>query len=275
MSYRESPVQVSFPKPGKVARVVLIGVFAVWLAFAVGINWAGAPETAFLLFCGNTEAILRGEVWRLVTAPWMHTPVGTLGHILTAMLGLYFFSPSLEENWGSKRFAQFLLFSALLAYAIQMLIEIASPWLGSRLVPDYWFGAIPVADAVAVAWALNSRGGVVRLFFVLPVTPRMLLGFILGMNVLAIIIAGLTPSGLIAPFGGMFAGWLLGGGTPSPLRRGWLKLRLAQLDAEARREARARKGRIGKSGLRVIEGGRQRDSDSGSEDPPDRGRWLN
>jgi hypothetical protein len=77
------------PRPGRVLKVVMIAVLAIWLAFAIGINWAGAPETVFLLFCGNTERILSGEVFRLFTAPWMHMPSGTIGHVLSTLFGLY------------------------------------------------------------------------------------------------------------------------------------------------------------------------------------------
>lgn len=277
MSQGSGTLQVTFPKPGRVLRVVLIGIFSVWLAFAIGLNWAGASDSAFTIFCGSTEGILRGEVWRLFTAPWMHMPTGTLGHVLGALLGLYFLAPSLEESWGSRRFAWFLFFSAIIAYGTQMLFELVMPAsISARLVGEYWFGAIPVVEAIAIAYALSFRGRVVRLFFVLPVSSRGLIAFVVGVSILYVIIAAQTPSGLVAPFGGMLAGWLLGGSSPSPLRRAWLKFRLAQLDAEARREARVRKGRIGKSGLRVIKGGKRRDSDSGEEpSKPPNGRWLN
>jgi hypothetical protein len=89
-----------------------------------------------------------------------------------------------------------------------------------------------------------------------------------------VIIRAQGPSGLIAPFGGMLAGWLFGGTSPSPMRRLWLKLRLAQLDVEAKREARDRRKRAEKSGLRVISGGREEDDD----EKPESGRgdrWLN
>jgi hypothetical protein len=72
----------------------------------------------------------------------------------------------------------------------------------------------------------------------------------------------------------MLAGWLFGSGSPSPLKKLWLKLRLAQLDAEAKKEAQARRARAAKSGLKVITGGRDEDP----EDEPKRGgdgRWLN
>ncbi|MFZ5891560.1 MAG: rhomboid family intramembrane serine protease [Myxococcota bacterium] len=254
---------------------MLIAIAAIWLAFAIGLNWAGAPPSLFEVLCGNTERILHGEIWRLFTAPWMHMPVGTLGHVLSALIGLYFLAPSLEERWGSVRFARFLFYAATLAYFTQFVAELILPRsLGITPEDGYWFGATPVVEAVAIAWALSFRGQEVRLFFVLPVSSTGLIWFVVGASVMAVIIKAQGPSGLIAPFGGMLAGWLFGSGSPSPIKRLWLKLRLAQLDAEAKREAQARKARAAKSGLKVITGGR----DDDSEDEPKRGgdgRWLN
>jgi membrane associated rhomboid family serine protease len=245
-----------------VLKAVMIGVLAVWLAFAVALNWASAPESVFLMFCGNTERVLSGEVWRLLTAPWLHLPSGTVGHVISSLLGLYFLAPSLEERWGGRRFARFLLFSALFAYAFQLLFELILPAsIGARLVGEYWFGAMPVVEAVAIAWALSFRGQTVRLFFVLPVSSTGLILFVVGTSLMYLIAAAQSPSGLIAPFGGMIAGYLWGGSSPSPLRRAWLKLRLAQLDAEALREANSRRRRIERSGLQVLPGGRRRDPD--------------
>ena len=280
MSQVDSPLQGAFPRPGKTLRVVLLGVFTVWLAFAVGINWAGAPESVFLALCGNTERILHGEVWRLFTAPWLHTPAGTIGHVLWAMVGLYFLSPSLESRWGSARFARFLLLAALTGYGAQMLAELVLPAsLAVRIAAGggYFYGAYPVVEAVAIAWALSFRGQTVRLMMVLPVTSNQLILFVIASSLMLVVIAAQDPSGLISPFGGMLAGWLFGGGTPSPFRRYWLKLRLAKLDAEARQEARDRRRRVDKAGLGVISGGRDGDKDDDKE-PQSRdrdGRWLN
>jgi len=275
----DNPLQGAFPRPGKALRVVLIGVFTVWLAFAVGLNWAGASESVFLLLCGNTERILHGEVWRLFTAPWLHMPTGTLSHVLSAMLGLYFLSPQLESRWGSARFARFLALAALCAYGTQMLAELVLPSsLALRVEGDggYFYGAIPIVEAIAIAWALSFKGQTVRLFMVLPVTSTGLIVFVIATSLMYVVIAAQGPSGLISPFGGMAAGWLFGGSTPSPFRRFWLKLRLAKLDVEARQEARERRRRASKAGLRVISGGR--DDEDSDKDPESRdrdGRWLN
>ena len=71
----------------------------------------------------------------------------------------------------------------------------------------HWFGSVPVIEAISVAWALNFRGQTVRLFFVLPVTARGLLAFVIGFSLLRLIAVQQTPEGLISPFGGLAAGW--------------------------------------------------------------------
>lgn len=266
----------ALPRPSKALITVLIALLALWAMFAVAINWRDASRELFDVFCGSAPAILHGQVWRLFTAPLMHEPADA-GHILFTLLGIYFLSPSLEQKWGSARFVRFVFFSAWIAYLVQLLVLLALPrTLTQRMTDAYWYGALPAVDAIAVAWALSFKDQTVRLMFVLPVTGRGMLIFVGAMNVVYLIVAKGGPSGLIAPFGGMFAGWLLGGGTPSPLRRAYLQLRLARLDGEMRRGDKARSQRIQASGLRVIRGGHDdADGKSGSGRDSDPGRWLN
>lgn len=272
---RSSPgfTQLGFPRPGKAQIGLMAVVFVVWLIFAIGLNWGGAPAEIFELLVGNTAAILHGEVWRLFTAPFMHAPSGegAVGHMLSAVLGIYFLGSRLEEAWGAGRFLRFVLLTSVLSYLLQMVVELVLPAsLGARLVGGAWFGLMPAVTGIAIAWALTFKGETVRLMFVLPVTSGMLIAFIVVLALLRLVAAAMPPEGLIAPFGGMLFGWLLGGGSPSPLRKAWLKLRLAQLDNEARREGKQRRPRPNPGGLRVIPGGRSDDDDKG----PD-GRWLN
>jgi membrane associated rhomboid family serine protease len=263
------------PRPGKALTSALVVVFSIWLAFALAINWGGADARLFELFCGNTRAILRGEIWRLGTAPLMHHP-SQYAHVLFSLVGLYFLSPALEERWGSARFARFLLASALLGYGLQMLVELIVPEdLSRRLVGEYWFGLGPVIEAIAMAWALSFRGRTVYLMMMLPVSSGMLVLFVVGVSVLALVSGQLGPSGLVAPFGGMLAGWLLAGGSPPPWRRAWLRLRLRRREQQL---GEARQRRLRQSGLRVLEGG-SRPAEDDSEPPPSRpgprGKWLN
>ena len=269
--YSDAP-SLTFPRPGRALRGVLIGLLAIWVVFAVGLNWGGASPAIFEAFCGDTSRILQGEIWRLFTAALLHAP-NTVSHVLFTLLGLYFLSPSLEREWGPKRFLKFLGGSAVFAYGLQMVVELLLPAsVSGKLVPPLWFGAGAVVSAVSIAWALTFRGRTINLMFVIPVTSRGLIIFVVAVNVMYLMAMEKGPAGNIAPFGGMLAGWLFGSGSPSPIRRAWLKLRLARLDAEARREADARKKRVAKSGLQVFEGGRGQ-GDEDAKKPP--GGWLN
>jgi membrane associated rhomboid family serine protease len=266
---------MALPMPGKAVRGLMLAVFVLWLCFAVGLVWGGAPASVFYALAGNTERILHGEVWRLFTAPLLHYAEGGAGvsHLITALLGLFFFAPRLEQTWGARRFLRFIALSALLAYVLQMLVALALPLgVADRLVGEYWFGLTPALGAIAIAWALTFKGQVVHLFFVIPVSSRMLIVWVVGLACLALVAGAASHEGLIAPFGGMLCGWLLGGGTPSPLRKAWLKLRLAQLEEQDRRATR-RKPRPNPGGLRVIPGGRSEDSDDDDKGPD--GRYLN
>lgn len=249
---------IGLVRPGPAVTGVMIALGAIWLMFALALNWGGATEDLFFLFCGNTNRILHGEVWRLFTAPLMHIASGSLADIFFAMLGLLFLTPDLERKWGSGRMIRFLVSSALISYGVQMLGEILVPAsIGRRLFPSpYWFGSWPVLTAVAMAWALSFKGQTIRLFFVLPISSRGLVLFLFATSVLRVIANSVGSEGFLSPFGGMLAGWLLGGSTPSPLRRAYLKLRLAQLDREASRGARSAAQRRKDGSLRVIEGGR-------------------
>jgi len=98
-----------------------------------------------------------------------------------------------------------------------------------------------------------------------------------GTPFIYLLFRSLPPEGIPGSLGGCFAGWLLGAGSPSPLRRYWLKFRIGRLDAEVAREAAQRKKRVERSRLKVIEGGLAKPdapADGEKGRGPD-GRWLN
>lgn len=264
---------MSFPKPGKAVIGVMLTLFSVWLMFAIAINWADASPELFYLFCGNDQAILENfELWRLFTAPFMSFPRGSVTGILFTLIGFYFLTPSLEQAWGGARLLRFLGVSALFAYVFQMLFGLILPAsAATKLIPSYWFGAFPVIEAVAIAWAMSFKGQQVRLMFVLPVSSTGLVWFVVGMSVLSVIAMAQPPCGLLAPFGGMLAGWLFGGGTPSPMRKFYLKLKLRQMEREMLREKQGRSSRVNKSPFDVIEGGKSKKKPTRGPD----GKYLN
>lgn len=238
------------PKPGKALIGAMLVVTGIWVFFAAGMNYAGAGPDVFALLVGS-DAILEGEVWRLVTSFLVHRPsgAGSVGHLLTTLLGLYFLGGSLEERWGPKRFIMFLLACGVFAAAMQVLVgRLVAP-----LHQPVFFGALGVIDAIAIAWALSFRGRQVRLFFVLPVSGSGLILFVVGVNVLYLIGMDQRIDGLVTPFGGMLAGWM--GADGSPVRNAYLRWKLGRLGLAKRKLQSERVRRAGGPELRVIRGG--------------------
>jgi membrane associated rhomboid family serine protease len=189
----------------------------------------------------------------------MHNPEGSAGvnHVLSTVLGLFFLAPALEVQWGTRRLLRFLAFSSIFSYAVQWCMALLLPsGVVERLVPTFWFGAMPALEAVAIAFALSLRNRNVLLFFVLPIGSRGLLIATIGLSVALVAADAIGPSGAISPFAGMLAGWWFGGGTPSPARRWWLRLRLQRLESEAFAEREARR-KAAKRRFEVLPGGRQ------------------
>ena len=172
------------PKPGRALIGVMAVLSAIWVFFAVGMNWAGAGADVFGFLVGNDQ-ILRGQLWRLLTAPLLHQPSGpgSVGHLLFALFGLYFLGATLEQRWGARRFVYFLLGAGVFASALQVLVTAVVTPLHQPL----FFGSLGMIDAVAIAWALSFRGQQVRLMFVLPVSGTGLMIFVVAVNVLYII----------------------------------------------------------------------------------------
>jgi hypothetical protein len=107
-----------------------------------------------------------------------------------------------------------------------------------------------------VAWAISNRDRVINLFFVLPLKPMVLVGFMVALHILQLITRQANPEGVFAPFAAMGAGFLFGGDS-SPLRRAYLKLKLARLQREVAdlQQKGTKKKRRKASHLRVIDGG--------------------
>ncbi len=263
-------------KPGKGLVIAMVTLVAVWLFFAVGINFGQAGEQVFGALVGS-NAILHGEVWRVFTAPLLHLPsgAGSVGHLLFNVMGLYFLGTTLEERWGYRRFLAFIYGSAVFAAIAQAVIAGLIPV--PALQQPTFFGALAMVDAVCVAWALSFKNSQVRLFFVLPVSGTGLLLFTLFINLMYIVGSDAHHDGLITPLAGMLAGYLFG--DTSPARRWYLQRRFKNLQQES---AVLRGVRLAGSAprLKVIEGGltgRSHDEKSRDDKPrsPTDKRYLN
>jgi membrane associated rhomboid family serine protease len=113
----------------------------------------------------QADAVLHGQVWRLLTATYLHA---NFGHIFMNMLGLYFLGPWLERVWGRR---QFLLVYTLGGVAGNVLLTLAGLL---RFMNPYTFGVGASGSILTLlgAAAVLFPEAEVFVYFLLPVRIR-------------------------------------------------------------------------------------------------------
>jgi membrane associated rhomboid family serine protease len=224
-------------------------VLALMLAASVW-GWLDRTGTVRGLVALAPEEVLHGQLWRLVTWPFVQEDPFAL---LFGGFMLYWLGQQLSFVWSERRFL--LRFFAYAAFATVATTLLALVWPAVGAVRPH-VGIWPVANALLVSWAMLYPDRQVNIWGVLPVTGRTIAWLVLGGTFLyGIAGGGIFGIAAFAPH--LFAlglAWLLarGGGRYSP----WRDARTWWAEQSARRRARH---------LKVVK-------KDGEEDRP---RWLN
>jgi len=276
---------MALPRPGRVLKAVLIAVAVLAVLGGVVVNWAPGPPAGAKLFAWfvlQPHHVLT-RPWTLLTSGLLTSPTD-IGHALLSLVGLYFLTTDLEKTWGGARLLRFLASAVLFGNLAVLLVTHVLPDTLAIFHPAFVFGPFAAIAATAIAWAKENGQRQIRLFFFLPIRGRALYWITIGLAVLSLVFLQGAPEGAVAPLGGIAAGILLGG-TPSPVRAVWLRIKLAFLrrgaggglnvesilDPRGHR-TRSPKGRS-RSGpsLRVVKGG----ANDERPRPPNDKRYLN
>lgn len=110
----------------------------------------------------DARAVLRGEVWRLVTYDFLHSRHSPW-HILWNMYILYITGRNLEQRRGSREFLAFYLVAGVVS---GLLFVVWSLWLG-RLNPA--IGASGAVVAVMIVYACTYPHQIWMIFGIIPV----------------------------------------------------------------------------------------------------------
>lgn len=221
-------IAASLPRPGRTLKAILALIAGFAVLGAVVVNWAPggrAGSEIFRLFAFSPAEVLT-RPWGLLTSGVLTAPQG-ISHALWSLLGLYFLAPDLERRWGGARLVRFLL-GAVVMGNLAVLAGSFVPSQHELFHPGLAFGPFAAITAVVVAWARDNAHREIRLMFFLPLSGRTLLWLTVGLAVLSLLFASGAPEGALAPLGGVAAGFLFGG-TPSPARALWLRVKLALL----------------------------------------------
>lgn len=143
------------------AVVWLIGITcAVFLAQLL--TGHPGPRSSPLVAWGASIAtpILSGEVWRLLTAVFLH---GGVWHLFVNMLVLYWAGSRMEEVYGPREFLAFYLLAGVFASGVDLTAEV-----GNLIPPGVGFGASGAVTAVFVLYAFHFPRQQILLFFVIP-----------------------------------------------------------------------------------------------------------
>lgn len=272
------PLTLSFPRPGPALWAVMIVLAVVGIGCAAAM--AASPADGAALFMALTCDVAHPlrHLWGLLTSGLLTSPE-QWSHLLFSLLGFYFLGAPLEERWGGWRFVRLILISIVLGNLVAIAINAWAPGEGARLHPEATFGPSAAIAAIAIAWAREFPNATVNLFLFVPMKGKALVWITIGFCALDIIYPAAIPEGVLAPFAGVAAGFLLGG-TPSPLRSVWLRLRLMTLRARSTHvrpedvvSPPPRRPRSGGPPLRVVPGGL--DDVLKKRTPPKDKRYLN
>jgi membrane associated rhomboid family serine protease len=275
---RPQALQFAFPKPGRALTAVLVAVGVCGVFSALFATWVPGGEFVFGLLAFKPDRALV-EPWRLLTSGLLTSP-SHVSHLLFSLIGLYFLSAPLERRWGGARLLRLLGIAVVAGNLTMLAVGAIGSSAQDRFRPELAFGPAAAIAAIAVAWAREYPDSTVNLFFFLPIRGRSFLWITIGLCVLDLVYPAGMPEGVIAPFGGILAGLLLGG-TPSPLRTAWLHARLALLRRRGSRLSaedvlgpkRSARKRSSSTPLRVVPGGL--DDVLKSRTPPKDKRFLN
>ncbi len=274
-------VSAAFPRPGRALKAVLVVLGVVAIVSAVVVNWVPGGTTGFEVFRFFAFDPHRPErLWTWLTAGFLTSPRG-FNHALWSLIGLYFLTTDLEKRWGGARLLRFLG-ASVMAGNLTVLVVSFVPLRNEIFHPALAFGPMAAITATAMAWAKENATRQIRLFFFLPISGRTLYWLTIAFAVLAMVFMQDAPEGAAAPFGGILAGLLLGG-SPSPVRSAWLRVKLLLLRRKGHsisvdsitHPSRVSKRAPTKSSppLRIVQGGLEDDL-KGRKPPKDK-RYLN
>jgi membrane associated rhomboid family serine protease len=134
----------------------------------------------------NVAAVLHGQVWRLLSHAFLHSPYD-LFHIVFNMVVLWWFGTDVEDLYGPREFLAFYLVSAVFA-GVSFVV---GSFLG---VPGtHALGASGAVTAVLVLCALHYPSRVIWVFWLLPIPIWLFVLFSVGRDLYGLLISLRQP----------------------------------------------------------------------------------
>jgi membrane associated rhomboid family serine protease len=210
----------SRPPLGRVTKIILLVNLAIFLvelvaAYLLDFDTLRLRELMLPLYLWPKQ-VVEGWVWQLLTYMWIHDP-DVIGHIGFNMLVLYFFGPSLEQQWGRRRYLRNYVLFGLGGAAAVMLTGLLL-WLFDAQQPPVLGASAAIAGLVA-AFCIDNWNTVLKTFFI-EMKGRTLLIIFIIIDVIRLV-AG-EPIAVQAHWGGMLTALIV-------VKSDWVDPRLLRL----------------------------------------------
>ncbi|HMP02372.1 MAG TPA: rhomboid family intramembrane serine protease [Gemmatales bacterium] len=195
--YRETSSPVWGVTGGRVCRILVLVNVGIWVLQVATANLPRSLGPVTDALCMDPEAVFhQGQVWRLITAVFLHSPL-SFWHVVINMLLLWIFGPDLEDIYGPKEFLAFYLVAGVCSTLFWGLSVLAAP---APLIPDemreMWaamgmadrprdraYGASGAVMAVMVLCALHFPYRQVLIMFIFPVPLWLLVSIYVAFDV--------------------------------------------------------------------------------------------
>ncbi len=203
-------------------------------------------ETLPLWLGMQPAAVVRGEIWRLLTYMFVHDQ-RSFFHILFNMLALWMFGVELERTWGTRFFAKYYFVCGVGAALTTAILSFFPFAIFDTLYESLTVGASGAIYGILLAYGLYFPHRPIYMYFLFPVPARYFVMIMGGISLLS----SLGGSG-----GGIAHTTHLGG-----LVAGYLYLKRPKMNLKAELQYRFVKWRINRMRRRfdVYSGGRTDD----------------
>ncbi|MGA2679156.1 MAG: rhomboid family intramembrane serine protease [Sedimentisphaerales bacterium] len=192
-------MRLGFPSITPVVKWLLIANISVFLIDTIFSSQEGTGmtflQTYFALYPISWFNI--AQIWRLITYQFLHSG---FNHILFNMLSLFFLGPSLERQWGSKKFLTFYL-SCGVAGGLFFILLVMTGFLSAGLM----VGASGAILGVLTACAILFPHFVVFII-IFPVPIRVAAVILMGIAFYAVFSKGANAGGEACHFAGIAVG---------------------------------------------------------------------
>ena len=203
---------------------VVIGNILVYL-----LSMMDTTGLVYQKLCFSGQAILHGEVWRIVTYLFVPMEGGSLLLFLISMYFYYWIGSSLENEWGTGKFTIYYLIGALLQAVFGVVLTLI-------LKQDIIISATYLNLSMFFAFATLFPDVMVLLFFIIPIKIKWLAWVDAALFVFGIVTTqfplNLLPIVAVLNYLLFCGGWLFDFIRPSRVRA---ERKTVQFQAEARR----------------------------------------